>query len=291
LLVEACPDVLFFPDKFGDVFDAYEQYQLYSEYADVPCGSSTLGITLKQLKWTKERVIAKAKHKEAMSKGSTIIPLYDPDNMHHLLRECIPSSDDAYVDLNSVVEESECDDNWDSSAEESEYESENSEGAQLKEKLKGMLFAEVPVGAIDKSLLATAIPAMSSKKKGLPTQIGDGVNISSASGPDSVTGDALSVASSVSDSPFSSKLYLPTPDEESKSFIGVAAESADGSERPASKSHSPTNKRNAYVSPYSKYAVANDAKYRMLLAKRNALKEEPVLQFFAETRFASSKKS
>jgi hypothetical protein len=75
------------------------QYIKNEAFARVPCLNSTVGQVLQEIQRTKKRAIGKAKHREAMRRGSTIIPLYDPTDWESPLPDCLPAADNAYLDL------------------------------------------------------------------------------------------------------------------------------------------------------------------------------------------------
>ena len=246
-----------------------------------------------------------------MLKGSTIIPLYDPENFDMPLRECVPCPDDAHIDLNAF-DEYESDELSESSSDFSESELENEEGRQLKEKVKDIIFTASPISPFDKDFLATARPI--SVKKNRSAKVGASVQEESegnqavygnASGPsldgELVIDDASSITSSAGSlmsttSYRHSLLLMPDLGVES-SFLSAPAPNkrhnnqancdkfdnssreATSLSREAKKTGPPTPKANSQM-----YSTKNDPKYRMLIAKRNALQKDPILQFFAETR-------
>jgi hypothetical protein len=238
--------------------------------------------------------------------GTTIIPLYDPEDLESRLRDCIPAADNAYVDLNAHDSEEDWSEEGSAAGseweEDSEYASENAEGTRLKQQVGDMIFAESPVGVIQRSLLEKARPGLVKNRKKhtqLPTDgcMGDVVTSLDALGL--VVDDASSISKDDSSCGsfqphYSSPHNLPgTPHKATASSNPgpapgdkktQAAEDRQSREVRPSTDKKIKKSKPQLVDPAVKYAVKNDAKYRMLIAKKRSLEKEPILQFFAETR-------
>lgn len=209
--------------------------------------------------------------------------------------------EDAHVDLNAVDDESLWDDDETGSSEES-YEMENGEGALLREQIKGMIFAESPVGAIDKGLLATAKPKV--RKKYTEMLQTAAVALSDVElmveGAGEVASRDTHGETLCMDDSFDSQTTLSTPSPQpadalkESPFLSDDASDVTGARRGPMDVVDNIDKGRLRLlskpSSSSKFSLKNDAKYRMLIAKRNSLQQEPILQFFAETRFTNDKK-
>lgn len=239
--------------------------------------------------------------------GTTIIPLYDPEDLECRLRDCIPSADNAYVDLNADYDEDEwgdegsdvSDSDWDG---ESQYDEENEEGSQLKQQVGDMIFAKSPVRIIQRSLLEKAHPALASNRKrhgqhrheqGSNDHETDGVVVSLdtlalAVGDASLIGqwddDHSCGSMGPSDCSLGSLLLASSGPQQTNR--GTDKTLSAVTNRPSTTTYPDKSKikKPDAADPAAKYSVKNDAKYRMLIAKKRSLEKEPILQFFAETR-------